>query len=93
MERFIARHNSCRFCSMYHGVKFRILTQEEIEGWLKEILYDAGEYSKKFRRIYFVGADPFTVSAKRLEEIILLVKKYLPNIEIFIMYAAIRIKI
>ena len=83
-------HNSCRFCLMYHNVKFRILSQEEIENWLKEILFDAGEYSKKFRRIYFVGADPFAISAKRLEAIITLVKKYLPNIEIFIMYAAVR---
>ena len=83
-------HNSCRFCNMYKNIKFRILTNEEIENYLKEILLDVGEYFSKFERIYLVGADPFAVSAKKLEEIIILVRKYLPNIKIFTMYAAIR---
>ena len=30
-------HNRCRFCNMYKGVKFRMLSAEDIEAWLEEI--------------------------------------------------------
>ena len=83
-------HNSCRFCSMYRGVKFRILSDEEISTWLSDIRSAYGEYCDRFERIYLVGADPFAVSARRLEKIIALIKTVLPNIKIVTMYAAVR---
>lgn len=83
-------HNACRFCSMYHGVKFRILSDEEISAWLEEIREAYGYFSEKIRRVYLVGADPFAISAKRLEKIIALTKNFLPNIEVVTMYAAVR---
>ena len=83
-------HNSCRFCSMYRGVKFRILSDEEISAWLAEIRETYGEYCDRFERIYLVGTDPFAISARRLEKIIALIKTVLPNIKIVTMYAAVR---
>lgn len=83
-------HNNCRFCSMYRGVKFRILSDEEITKWLEKIRSVYGFYYNRIERIYLVGADPFAISARRLEKIIALIKNYLPNIKIVTMYAAIR---
>lgn len=83
-------HNSCRFCNMYRDIKFRMLSPEEIEMWLGAIKNNYGDYAAQIDRIYLVGADPFALSAKRLELIINLIRKYLPNIEVITMYAAVR---
>lgn len=83
-------HNRCRFCNMYHGVKFRMLSTAEIEAWLKEIRRVNGVACEEVERIYLVGADPFALSASNLERVITLIKKYLPNVKVVSMYAAIR---
>lgn len=83
-------HNTCRFCNMYKDVKFRMLTPEEIETWLKEMYRVNGMYKDEIERIYLVGADPFAISASRLELVIELIRKYFPNIKTVTMYAAIR---
>lgn len=83
-------HNRCRFCNMYKDVKFSILSPDKIENWLIEIRRVNGSVCDEIDRIYLVGADPFAISAKKLEIVIELIKKYLPNIKIITMYAAIR---
>ncbi len=83
-------HNRCRFCNMYHGVKFRMLSTAEIENWLQEIYRVNGTACEEVERIYLVGADPFALSASNLERVITLIKKYLPNVAVVSMYAAIR---
>lgn len=83
-------HNRCRFCNMYHGVKFRMLSTAEIEAWLQEIYRVNGVACEEVERIYLVGADPFALSASNLERVITLIKKYLPNVAVVSMYAAIR---
>ena len=83
-------HNRCRFCNMYHDVKFRMLSLAEIEAWLKEIYRVNGVACEEVERIYLVGADLFAVSASNLERVINLIKKYLPNVKVVSMYAAIR---
>ena len=83
-------HNSCRFCNMYKDIKFRMLSEAEIENWLKEIRKMNGSDCDDIEKIYLVGADPFALSCKKLELVIQLIKKYLPNIKVISMYAAIR---
>ena len=83
-------HNRCRFCNMYQGVKFRMLSLEEIEAWLEEIRRVNGASCAAVERIYLVGADPFAVSASNLERVINLIKNFLPNVKVVSMYAAIR---
>ena len=83
-------HNSCRFCNMYKDIKFRMLSPDEIENWLTEIRKVNGSYCEEIERIYLVGADPFALSASRLEAIINLIRRYLPKIKVIPMYAAIR---
>ena len=83
-------HNRCRFCNMYRGVKFRMLPPDEIEAWLSEMYRVNGAYADQIDRIYLVGADPFAISASRLEVVIELIRRYFPAIETVTMYAAVR---
>lgn len=83
-------HNSCNFCSMYLGVKFRMIPLDEVEGYLTYIKMYYGRYSQTVDRIYLVGADPFALSARNLEDRIRIIKSYLPGIKTVTMYAAVR---
>ena len=83
-------HNRCKFCNMYRDIKFRMLSAAEIESWLAEVYRVNGEYCAQLDRVYLVGADPFAVSASNLERVINLIRKYLPNVKVISMYAAIR---
>ena len=83
-------HNRCKFCNMYRDVKFRMLSTAEIEAWLAEIRRVNGDYCDELDRVYLVGADPFALSASNLERVINLIRKYLPNVKVVSMYAAIR---
>lgn len=83
-------HNSCNFCSMYLGVKFRMILLDEVEGYLTYIKMYYGRYSQTVDRIYLVGADPFALSARNLEDRIRIIKSYLPGIKTVTMYAAVR---
>lgn len=80
-------HNTCTFCNMYKDIPFRMLPLSEVEGGLKEVRAAYGKYADKIQRVYFVGADPFALSAKNLLERIALTKKYLPAAKVFTMYA------
>ena len=83
-------HNRCKFCNMYRDVKFRMLDLSEIDAWLNEVQRVNGDYCTEIERIYLVGADPFAISASNLERVINLIRKYLPNVKVVSMYAAIR---
>ena len=80
-------HNSCTFCSMYKDIPFRMISLEEIEGFLKEVREGYGRDLDRIDRVYLVGADPFALSAKHLLERIDLIKRYIPNTKTVTMYA------
>lgn len=80
-------HNSCRFCTMFKGVQFRMLPEEQIEYYMKQIV---DEYGRDIKKIFLVGADPFALSADNLEKPVKIIKKYIPDIELITMYAAVR---
>ena len=92
-------HNTCTFCNMFRNVPFRMLPLEEVEDYLVRAKASAdagglgvgyrsrGMSCERVRRVYFVGADPFALSAGRLLERIELAKRYLPNAAVFTMYA------
>lgn len=67
-------HHSCKFCSLYPGLKFKPSPIEEIESDLKLIQ----SYTPKTRRIFLVGANPFVLSYNKLLDLGLLIRKYLP---------------
>ncbi len=80
-------HNSCSFCSMYQGVPFRMVSEADVEEYLQDSAKQLGVYASRLRRVYFVGADPFALSAEKLIQRIELVKKYFPKVSVISMYA------
>jgi len=83
-------HNACRFCSMYKGVRFRMLSLQEIEEYLKEAKFYFRHTGWPTKRVYLVGADPFALSYGWLKPVIELIKRNLPECETITMYAAVR---
>ena len=65
-------HNKCKFCSLYHGTKFRLSPITEVEEDLKVIQ----KYQPRARRVFLTGANPFALSYNRLLDLGLLIRKY-----------------
>ena len=61
-------YHKCKFCSLYHGTKFRLSPVSEVESDLKIIQ----EYQPKARRVFLTGANPFALSYNRLLDLGLL---------------------
>lgn len=69
-------HDSCRFCTLYPDIRFRLAPFSEIE----EDLKIASRYQPDARRVFLTGANPFVMSFNKLEKIALLIRKYLPGV-------------
>lgn len=82
-------HNSCRFCNMYKGVSFRMLPLADIGDFLSETQRYNKTFMDRLERVYLVGADPFALSADKLESVIKLVRQYCPKVRIITMYASV----
>lgn len=80
-------HNACAFCSMYRDVPFRMLSLEALEEHLAETEQTMGSAYGGIERVYFVGADPFALTADNLLKRIELVRRHLPRATTFTMYA------
>lgn len=78
-------HNKCKFCSLYHGTKFRLSPITEVEEDLKVIQ----KYQPRARRVFLTGANPFALSYNRLLDLGLLIRKYLRHCESIGMFARI----
>lgn len=72
-------HHKCKFCTLYDDLpfKFRMSPLEDIE----EDLAEVQEYSRKIKRVYLTGANPFVLKFERLKEIANLIYKYIPSCE------------
>lgn len=75
----------CKFCSLYHGTPFRMSPLSEVEEDLKIIR----QWQPRARRVYLTGANPFALSYDKLMDVALLLRKYLPNLVSFGMFARI----
>ncbi len=75
--------HKCKFCSLYHGTPFRMSPLSEIEADLKIIR----EWQPRARRVYLTGANPFAMSYNKLMDIAILLRKYLPEMVSFGMFA------
>lgn len=75
--------HKCKFCSLYHGTPFRMSPISEIEEDLQVIR----QWQPRARRVYLTGANPFALSYNRLMGIALLLRKYLPDMISFGMFA------
>lgn len=77
--------HKCKFCSLYHGTPFRMSPLSEVEADLKVIR----EWQPRARRVYLTGANPFAMSYNKLMDIAILLRKYLPEMISFGMFARI----
>ncbi len=75
--------HKCKFCSLYHGTPFRMSPLSEVESDLKVIQ----EWQPRARRIYLTGGNPFALSYNKLMDIAILLRKYLPEMVSFCMFA------
>ncbi len=75
--------HKCKFCSLYHGTPFRMSPISEIE----EDLLVIRQWQPRARRVYLTGANPFALSYDRLMDIAILLRKYLPDMVSFGMFA------
>lgn len=70
-------HAACKFCSLYHGTKFRMSPPDEVRQDLEVIR----QYQPFARRLFLTGANPFALSYNRLLGLALMFRKYLPRLE------------
>jgi len=70
-------HHKCKFCSLYHGTKFRMSPISEIEDDLLELK----NFYLRTNRVFLTGANPFGLSYNKLVEIGEKIKTYLPHAE------------
>ena len=73
----------CKFCTLYHGTRFRMSPLSEIETDLKVIR----QWQPRARRVYLTGANPMALSYSRLLDVALLMRKYLRHMVSFGMFA------
>ncbi len=70
-------HNSCKFCTMYKNVPFRLQPME----WIEEDLQELAETVPDAATIQLLSANPLVMSYDKLARILEMIKKYLPKIE------------
>lgn len=75
--------HKCKFCSLYHGTPFRMSPLSEVEADLNVIR----QWQPRARRVYLTGANPFALSYNKLMDIAILLRKYLPHLVTFGMFA------
>lgn len=78
-------HNSCKFCTMYRDVPFRMQPME----WLEEDLRELQVLAPNAKTVQLLSANPLALSFDRLMPRLQLIRKYLPNLQH--MYAATRV--
>lgn len=69
-------HNKCTFCGTYRQKKFKIKPIERIEKDLQE----AKTYGP-IEKLFLCDGDALIIPQPRLEELLLLINRYLPNLE------------
>lgn len=79
-------YNQCKFCNLYRNECFRMSPIEEFEEDLTEIKY----YQPYARRIFWTGANPFSMSYENLKLRALTVRDYLIKCQSIAMFSSIR---
>lgn len=78
-------HNQCKFCTMYRNVPFRMSPME----WIEEDLSEIAHYNPHAHTIQLLSANPLALSYDRLEPILEMIHRYLPEMETI--YASTRV--
>ena len=78
-------HNSCKFCTMYKGVPFKLQPME----WIEEDLRELAACVPDAKTIQLLSANPLCMTYDKLAPILEMINKYLPKMEHI--YAATRV--
>ena len=78
-------HNSCKFCTMYKGVPFKMQPME----WIEEDLRELAACVPDAKTIQLLSANPLCMTYDKLAPILKMINKYLPKMEHI--YAATRV--
>ncbi|QWT17975.1 radical SAM protein [Collinsella sp. zg1085] len=70
-------HNRCKFCTMYHNVKFRMQPME----WIEEDLQELAQQVPEAKTIQLLSADPLVLSYDKLAPVLEKINHYLPHME------------
>ena len=70
-------HNSCKFCTMYKGVPFKLQPME----WIEEDLKELSEIVPDAKTIQLLSANPLCMTYDKLAPILEMINKYLPQME------------
>lgn len=78
-------HNSCKFCTMYKGVPFKLQPME----WIEEDLRELAACVPDAKTIQLLSANPLCMTYDKLAPILEKINRYLPKMEHI--YAATRV--
>ena len=78
-------HNSCKFCTMYKGVPFKLQPME----WIEEDLQELAAIVPDAKTIQLLSANPLCMTYDKLAPILEMINHYLPKMEHI--YAATRV--
>lgn len=78
-------HNSCKFCTMYKGVPFKLQPME----WIEEDLQELAAIVPDAKTIQLLSANPLCMTYDKLAPVLEMIKHYLPKMEHI--YAATRV--
>ena len=78
-------HRTCKFCSLYGDLRFRLSPMEEIEADLAIV----ARHQPRARRVFLVGANPFVLSYGRLVRLADRIRDFLPKVRTIGMFARI----
>ncbi len=70
-------HNSCKFCTMYRDVPFKMSPME----WIEEDLKEIAQSDPNARTIQLLSANPLALTYDKLAPILEMINKYLPKME------------
>lgn len=70
-------HNSCRFCTMYRNVNFKLQPME----WIEQDLQELAGIIPEAKTIQLLSANPLVMSYDKLAPILEMINKYLPKME------------
>ena len=71
-------HNKCKYCNMYEGVQFQVLTEEEVD---RQIMMAANFNKRGVRRVFLADGDALVLSTERLLAILKKLRETFPNFE------------
>ena len=78
-------HNSCKFCTMYKDVQFKLQPME----WIEEDLKELAEMDPHAKTIQLLSANPLCMNYDKLVPILEMINAYLPEMEYI--YASTRV--